>query len=94
MVHEISLNNKPIKITTYNEDSIDGFIQISVNFKVTSAEYHDMTTLLYNGTFEVKVPERNLTFQGTIIKYSTSITNLYKEDQVGDFSLSLLEVKQ
>jgi hypothetical protein len=84
---------KAIKIYNYKEEIIDGLIKISVNFNVTSDEYHDITTLLYNGTFEVKVPDKDLSFKGTIKQYSTSFTNLYENDQVGDFSLSLLEVK-
>ncbi|MBM7661841.1 hypothetical protein JOC85_002648 [Bacillus mesophilus] len=93
MVQEIILNNIPIKVESYKEDNIDGLIKISVDFKVTSDEYHDITTLLYNGTFEVKVLPKGFTFQGTITQYSTSFTNLYEKNQVGVFSLSLLEVK-
>ncbi|WP_456279012.1 DUF3219 family protein [Bacillus sp. AK128] len=94
MVKEILLNNLPIKINSYSEDNIDGLIMISVMFNVTSDDYHDITTLLYKGTFEVKVPEKDLIFQGSIRQYSTSFTNLYEKDQVGVFSLSLLEVRK
>jgi hypothetical protein len=49
---------------------------------------------LYKGTFHVNVPEEDLDFQGTIHQYSTSFTNLYEKGQVGDFSLSLIEVNE
>ena len=67
--------------------------RISLHFNVTSEDYHDVTTLLYKETFDVKVPEKDFMFKGTIQEYSTSITNLYEKDQVGEFTLSLVEVK-
>ncbi|RXT06949.1 DUF3219 family protein [Ammoniphilus sp. CFH 90114] len=53
-----------------------------------------MTTLLYKQSFDVKVPGSKLEFRGTIVNYSTSITNLYKENEVGDFRLELIEQEQ
>ncbi|RKJ62383.1 DUF3219 family protein, partial [Butyricicoccus sp. 1XD8-22] len=47
----------------------------------------------YEGSFNVKVEERNIAFRGTIQNYSTSITNLYEKGQVADYKLSLVEVK-
>jgi hypothetical protein len=94
LVNEIFLNNIPKNIEDYKEDHIDGLIKISVDFKVTIDEYHDNTPLLYNETFDVKVPPKGLNFQGTMKQYSTSFTNLYEKNQVGDFSLSLLEVQK
>jgi Protein of unknown function (DUF3219) len=93
METEIQLDHTPIKVYTYNEEMIDGLHQISVEFKVTSEDYHDLATLLYKGTFDVKVPSRNVAFTGKIIQYSTSITNLYEKGQVGDYRLSLLEIQ-
>lgn len=94
LVKEIILNDTHIQLDSYNEEKENGLHKISVQFKVTSDEYHDITTLLYKGTFEVKVPERALAFRGTIQQYSTSVTNLYEKGQVGDFKLCLLEVKK
>ena len=47
--------------------------------------------LLYQETSDVEVPDMNLQFTGVIQQYSTSITNLYEKNQVGDYSLTLCE---
>lgn len=86
------LNGTLIYLRSYEEEKINGLYKISVNFNVTSEEYHDITTLLYSGTFDVKIPERDVTFSGTIYNYSTSFTNLYVKDQIGQYKLTLLEV--
>ncbi|WP_226526923.1 DUF3219 family protein [Metabacillus niabensis] len=91
MVNEVYLNDTPISITKYEEKSVNNLIQLSVEFLVTSDDYHDITTLLYKNTFDVKIPERNITFHGVINNYSTSLTNLYKENQVSKFSLQIIE---
>ena len=93
MVKEIILDNTLIKINHYEAEKVNGLHYISVEFDVTSEEYHDIATLLYKGTFEVTVPDSVLFFRGTIQKYSTSITNLYEEGQVGKYKLSLLEIE-
>ncbi|MBD8069885.1 DUF3219 family protein [Bacillus sp. PS06] len=93
MVKEIILNHTLIKVKRFEERKVNNSYEISVGFEVTSEEYHDIATLLYQGTFDVKVPERDLSFRGTIREYSTSMTNLYEKGQVGDYSLTLLEVK-
>lgn len=87
------LNNREIPLTSYEEEKVNERHQISVTFNVTSEEYHGIATLLYEGTFDVQIPERNLKFRGTIQQYSTSITNLYEANQVGEYQLTLLEVK-
>ncbi len=94
LVNEIRLNDTFIKVERYQEENINGLIKIIVDFKVTSEDYHDVTTLLYQGTFDVNVPERELYFTGRISEYVTSITNLYEKGQVGDFHLALIEVKE
>ncbi|MEC1524168.1 DUF3219 family protein [Neobacillus niacini] len=94
MVKEIVLDETLIKVYKYEEEKVDDLYKISVEFNVTSEEYHDITTLLYKGTFNVKVPERDLSFRASIQQYSTSFTNLYIKGQVGEFKLSLLEVKE
>jgi hypothetical protein len=94
LVKEIILNETSINVDKYEEDMEHGLVKISVQFKVSSEEYHDITTLLYNCTFNVKVPERELSFKASIHQYSTSFTNLYIKGQVGEFTLSLREVKE
>jgi hypothetical protein len=97
MVQQVFLNDVPISITDFYEEEVHDNItgkklrKISFNFKVTSEEYHDITTLLYKMNFQVKIPVINIEFPATIHSYSTSITNLYKENQVGDFKLELIE---
>ena len=93
MVREIILNDTLIKVHRFEQRKVNHFHEISVGFKVTSEDYHDIATLLYQGTFDVKIPERAISFRGTIQQYSTSITNLYEKGQVGNYSLTLLEVK-
>lgn len=92
MVQEILLNGTKINVTHFEEKENKNGIWISVTFNVTSEEYHDITTLLYEGTFDVKVPEKQMEFRGTIQEYSTSITNLYEKGQVGEYKLTLKEV--
>ena len=94
MVNEIVLNETTIKVNMYDEEKEGHLHKISVEFNVTSEDYHDITTLLYNGTFDVKVPERDLSFRASIQQYSTSFTNLYIKGQVGQFKLQLLEVNE
>ncbi|WP_409305683.1 DUF3219 family protein [Peribacillus sp. SCS-155] len=93
MAESIILDARMIKITNYEEMKIDssGKLRISFDFRVTSEEYHDITTLLYRMNFLVRVPDRKLEFNGTIHQYYTSVTDLYKENQVGDFHLVIDE---
>ena len=93
MVKEIILDNRLIKVNHYEQETINGLHQISIVFDVTSEDYHDIATLLYKGTFEVTVPDAVLFFRGTIINYSTSITNLYEQGKVGEYKLTLLETE-
>ena len=93
MVKEILLNNTAIRVNRYEQRKVNDVHEISVGFEVKSEEYHDIATLLYEGTFHVSVPEKDLSFRGTIGQYSTSLTNLYEEGQVGEYSLTLLQVK-
>ena len=93
MVKEILLNHTSIKVNQYEQRKVNGLHEISVRFEVTSEEYHYIATLLYEETLHVSVPEKALSFRGTIGQYSTSLTNLYEKGQVGDYSLTLLQVK-
>ncbi|WP_175639066.1 DUF3219 family protein [Metabacillus schmidteae] len=91
MVSEIMLNDTTISITNYEEKTKNNLMQISFDFLVTSDKYHEITTLLYKSEFDVKIQEKNLSFHGVINNYSTSLTNLYKENQVSRFSLQIIE---
>lgn len=93
MVKKIKLNETVIPLEKYEETIADGLHKIQIEFKVTSEDYHDIAVLLYEGTFTITVPEKDFTFKGTIQQYSTSITNLYEKGQIGDYSVTLLEVK-
>ena len=94
MVTEIYLDDYKLNISDYQEELNNKFLLIKVDFKVSSEEYHDVTTLLYKGNFHLKVPERNRECRATIQEYSTSITNLYEKDQVGLFKLTLREITE
>lgn len=91
MEQTVILNNREIKAYDYKDESADKK-KISFRFKVRSGqEYHDITVLLYENNFKVEVPESNLSFQGTITNYFSSVTNLYKENETGEFTLELTE---
>ena len=93
MASKLILNDRIIQLSGYKEEKVNGLYKASVIFNVKSEEYHEITTLLYNGTFDVKIPEKDLMFRGTIYNYSTSITNLYEKNQVGQYKLTLVEEK-
>ncbi|THE11704.1 DUF3219 family protein [Bacillus timonensis] len=94
MVTEIYLNDYKLNVTHYSEKTKNHHLLVKVEFKVSSEDYHDITTLLYKGNFDLKVPERNIACKVSIQEYSTSITNLYEKDQVGDFTLILRETRE
>lgn len=86
------LDDTIIIVNTCKIEEINTLHKVSIEFNVTSAEYHDITTLLYKGIFNVRLPYYHLSFRGKIHHYSTSITNLYEKDQIGTFRLSLIEI--
>lgn len=96
MNQKVIINDLTINAVNYHEGAVakrgrEDLLKIGFDFKVRSDESHDVTTLLYKNDFTVQVPGRNIEFSATIYKYSTSITNLYKEGAVGDFRLELME---
>ncbi|MEC5425469.1 DUF3219 family protein [Virgibacillus sp. C22-A2] len=95
MNQKVIINNLTIDGLNFHEDTVtkEGkeLHKVSFDFKVKHDDYHDITTLLYQNDFLVKVPDKNLRFSATIYNYSTSITNLYEENAVGDFKLELVE---
>jgi hypothetical protein len=99
MVDEVILNDVSLKVTEFHAETVrnsegEEFRKVGFNFKVTNREYHDITTLLYQMVFDVKIAQLNEEFRAEIFNYSTSVTNLYEENAVGDFSLVLLEVNE
>ncbi|WP_353654009.1 DUF3219 family protein [Bacillus sp. ISL-55] len=94
LVDRIILDGETILISHFEMDNTGGQRRIAAHFPVTSEDYHNVTTLLYKGEFDVHVPAKEITFRGKIVEYSTSVTNLYESGQVGTFQLTLLEVKE
>jgi len=81
LVRELYLNEMKLELQSYEEEKKKGLIKISVKFPVTSEEYHEVATMLYEGTFDVRMTN-----------YFTSITNLYEKDKVGIYSLTLQQM--
>lgn len=94
MVDRIILDGRTIIISHFEMDNTGRLRRIAVHFPVTSEDYHDVTTLLYKGEFDVHVPAIEAAFRGKIIEYSSSVTNLYESGQVGTFKLALLEIRE
>ncbi|GAB3807584.1 DUF3219 family protein [Virgibacillus kimchii] len=92
MYKKVLINNFPIEAKKFTKEAGER-IKIGFEFTVTHEDYHDVTTLLYENDFTVKVPDENLAFRATISNYSTSVTNLYKEGAEGEFKLELVEKK-
>lgn len=90
MNRKVWINNYPIEARNFKKGSAER-TKVSFDFTVTHEDYHDVTTLLYENDFTVKVPDENLEFRATISNYSTSVTNLYKEGEEGEFRLELVE---
>ena len=99
MIKEVILNDFVLNVTDFKDGTVktktEEYLKtISFNFKVRGGnEYHEVTSHLYNTTFDVKIPERDLTFRGTISNYFTSRNDFTDENSVADFSLELTEVK-
>jgi hypothetical protein len=92
LADELLLDGRSIKLDKFEESFVNGLRKLSVRFKVTSKEYHDIAVLLYKGSFHVRVPQRNYEFEGKIVQYFTSLTNLYQDGQTGDYNVTLLEI--
>ncbi|MBM7603022.1 hypothetical protein JOC75_000992 [Metabacillus crassostreae] len=91
MVNEINIDDTILPVTDFKQDEKAGKLHVSVKFNVSSDQYHDMTTMLYKDNFSIKVPQKNLLFEAKITQYATSITNLYKKEQVGVFKVTFTE---
>ncbi|MBU8791274.1 YkvR family protein [Oceanobacillus caeni] len=92
---KVKINDRTLHVKNLTKDVIqkDGkeALLVSFEFQVKSEDYHEITTLLYKNDFRVEIPEAELDFQAVIYNYSTSITNLYEENKVGEFRLQLIE---
>ena len=92
---EIRINGLSITSMNLKEDFIKegerNRRKISFDFEVRSDQSHEVTTLLYENDFIVKVPEKGVVFPAVIYNYYTSITDLYVEGAVGNFHLELIE---
>ncbi len=91
------VDDKEINATDFKNEHIqlpdpeNSLIKISFSFKVNSEEYHDVAVLLYKNNFQVRIPDLDLEFPATIHNYATDRTDLYKEGQVADYYLELIE---
>lgn len=59
----LRLNNVTLEMAAYQEES-EPKRKIAFTLNVTSETYHDIAVLLYEKTFNVEVPERDLAFRG------------------------------
>ncbi len=95
MADSILLNGKEIRLTDYKEKPIyaEGLTsgardveEITVKFNVTKDVYSETAGLLYEGTLDVEVPGRRLSFRGEIINFYSGIINLYEveDDETAD----------
>ncbi|WP_254391773.1 DUF3219 family protein [Terribacillus sp. DMT04] len=95
MNRKVIVNGMELDTFDYTREvaSKDGNVQQEIRFKfhVTSEAYHDVAVLLYKNDFHVEIPEDGIEFEAIIKQYSTSITNLYEADQVGEYVLVLQE---
>ena len=98
-VEEVILDGVSLHVTDFLAETMENesgrnLRKVSFEFKVTSEEYHDITTLLYQMVFDMEIPQLNERFRAEIFNYATSVTNLYEENAIGDFSLTLIEVSE
>lgn len=97
MVSQVIINGRAFQVKSFHQEKVfhesenKNQLKINFTFEVTSEEYHDVTTLLYENDFTVLIPENKVQFQATIQQYATSLTNLYKENQVSEYQLALVE---
>ncbi|KSU89361.1 YkvR family protein [Priestia flexa] len=91
MINEVWLNDTKLIVRHFEEKQEQEKRYITFEFDVTSEAYHDVTTLLYKNKFHVRIPAKNESFFAVIQTYFTSVTNLYQENQIGTFTLTLVE---
>jgi len=94
LVENIYLDKTQIPLTHFEDETVDGLYKVTIEFNVTSEAYHDIAVLLYRGRFDVEIPDKDKKFKGEIYNYSTSLTNLYKDNQVAEYRLVLKEIRE
>jgi len=94
LVENIYLDEMKIPLTFFEDETVDGLYKVTIEFNVTSEAYHDIAVLLYRGRFDVEVPDKDKKFKGEIYNYSTSLTNLYEDNQVAVYRLVLKEIRE
>ncbi|MDL0112573.1 DUF3219 family protein [Mammaliicoccus sciuri] len=94
MVENIYLDEMKIPLTFFEDETVDGLYKVTIEFNVTSEAYHDIAVLLYRGRFDVEVPDKDKKFKDEIYNYSTSLTNLYEDNQVAVYRLVLKEIRE
>lgn len=94
MVEHIYLDETQIPLTHFEDETVDGLYKVTIEFNVTSEAYHDIAVLLYRGHFDVEVLAKDKKFKGEIFNYSTSLTNLYEDNQVAVYHLVLIEIQE
>ena len=94
MVENIYLDETKIPLTFFEDETVDGLYKVTIEFNVTSEAYHDIAVLLYRERFDVEVPDKDKKFKGEIYNYSTSLTNLYEDNQVAVYRLVLKEIRE
>ncbi|CEA01287.1 hypothetical protein BN1048_01321 [Jeotgalicoccus saudimassiliensis] len=88
----IVLDDLTLEVKELRRDEEEGTVYIE--FDVTSEDYHNLSEHLYKEEFLVRLPgNNNEEFNAKIINYSTSIDNLYEEDNVGEYHITLKEEK-
>ncbi|QQD86094.1 DUF3219 family protein [Jeotgalicoccus sp. ATCC 8456] len=63
---------------------------VNIVFDVASEDYHYLSKHLYQEQFRVRIPGNdNEEFEAKIVNFSTSLDNLYEEDNVGEYNITL-----
>ncbi|MHC0551191.1 DUF3219 family protein [Salinicoccus sp. CNSTN-B1] len=92
MSEQVILNDTQIEIKEHKLEYEGDQRRLTIIFNVNSREYHDIAVLLYERTFDIKLPSESLGFKGTIVNYSTSLDNLYEPGQTAEYRVTLQEV--
>lgn len=89
MAHDIIvLDDLTLDVKELTRDEEEGTVRIA--FDVASEDYHNLSKHLYKEEFLVRLPgSNNEEFRARIINYSTSLDNLYEEDNVGEYRITL-----
>lgn len=88
----IILDDMTLEVKELKRDEEEGTVYIE--FDVASEDYHNLSEHLYKEEFLVRLPgNNNEEFKAKIVNYSTSIDNLYEEDNVGEYHITLKEEK-